>query len=212
MSVTARRLTGSAFVLALHVALLAMLIYSMRISPTVIPVSREVILRFLPRPFVPPVAKMLPHPAARAKPRNSSPLPDYSGIIWLPVSPHAPSVDTTVPGIDCANPQNLDPQQRLQCSLANTPRLPTGPDYRDHTDRTLQADRWNRERMRKNAPALLPCMSPQSVGIGLGTIICAVKGATQGYDPDEQPGYGDNADTIHVPNNGDPPPIYSPDH
>jgi hypothetical protein len=206
-----RRFVGSAFVLFLHVAVIALLLYSMRIVPVAIPNAHEIILRFLPRAVTPPPAVVkspLPH-APRSKPNSSATLPDYSGIIWLPTTPHAgPPAGS---GAACDNPQNLDPQQRLECARTRGLQLPP-PDYRDHTDRAVQADRWYRERQRKNGPPLLPCMNPVSGGISLGTIICAVKGVTQGYDPDEQPMYGDTPEDVHVPNNGDPPPIYSPDH
>jgi hypothetical protein len=34
--------------------------------------------------------------------------------------------------------------------------------------------------------------------------LCLAKGATEGFDPDNQPGYMDKPVIIHVPNNGDP--------
>ena len=77
-------------------------------------------------------------------------------------------------------------------------------DFRDHVNRSADAAHWERGRARKNNPLLLPCMNPQAAGISLGTLLCLGEGAVEGFDLDNQPGYGDTPTVTHVPNNGDP--------
>jgi hypothetical protein len=72
-------------------------------------------------------------------------------------------------------------------------------------NRSQSAALWERGRLRKNAPLLLPCMNPQGF-LPLATAACLAKGALEGsIKPDEQPSYADKPEITHLPNNGDPP-------
>jgi hypothetical protein len=107
---------------------------------------------------------------------------------------------------DC-KPEDLDkltPKQRAECVSAGVSiKPPVGPDFRDRTNRANQAGRWVRERQRKNAPALLPCMNPNGMP-SLSTLLCLGNGAINGFDPDSESAYGEQQQN-HLPNNGDAP-------
>jgi hypothetical protein len=76
-------------------------------------------------------------------------------------------------------------------------------------NRSRSAALWERGRLRKNGPLLLPCFDPHSpAGANLlGTALCLARGAITGdLKPEEQPLYADKPPEVtHLPNNGDPP-------
>ena len=79
-------------------------------------------------------------------------------------------------------------------------------DIRDGTTRARDAALWERGRLRKNAPLLLPCMDPNGAPNPLAVAACMARAALNGgFDPDHQPGYADTPTINHLPNNGDPP-------
>ena len=79
-------------------------------------------------------------------------------------------------------------------------------DFRDGVNRSRSAALWERGRLRKNGPLLLPCMNPHGAPNPLAVAACLAKNALDGgFKPDEQSGYADKPETFHLPNNGDPP-------
>ena len=202
-----RRLAGAALALVLHAALIALLL--------------RVTLSQAPLPSV--ISERLTWIALRAPPKPESqktharhvrvrattglPVPDFRGATFPP-EPNTQSLEVLHPFLfDCApeNLTNLSPEQRAQCG--GTMNRPDGSaDFADRTSRSHDAARWARGLARKNNPLLLPCSSPQGIGVSPTTLICLGKGLLNGFDLDAMPGYGDNPSVAQVPNNGDPPP------
>ncbi len=204
----ARRIAGGLAVLALHLLAILALISVTHYRLSVEQQPREIILRLL----APPTPKLeTPTPAPEAAKKKIVP---RSSVIMLPpaltrplaVPPGGATLEGLRRGLfDCAlsNQLNLTLEERAQCAAAsNGPRFdPNGTDYRDHTGRSRDAALWARDRARKNAPGLLPCMSPAGFS-PLYTLACLGKSAVEGrIDPESQPGYQDMPD--HETNEGD---------
>src|SRR5262249_18285063 len=147
-------------------------------------------------------------------------LQDYHGVT-LPQTNDENS--KAAPGLgfqlfDCRieNLSKLSEEQRAACAKSSTgPRPDDSVDFADHTNRARDATRWSREKARKNQPAPLPCASSQSIfaTLSTGTLLCLAHGAINGFDPDSAPIYGERPEETHLPNGGDPPPMYTdPDH
>ncbi len=202
-----RRLASLAIVALLHVAMIAALLTLSHQKTSLARVTPPEAILWLPPPkktTTPPPAETN-RAATAAVPQN--PFPDYRGIT-LPASP--PAAAPSLGGLHgalfgCADLDKLTPEERAHCGSAlMTPD--DAVDFRDGTGRARQAALWERGRLRKNGPLLLPCMNPQAAGIGLATLACLAKGAAEGgFKPDEQPSYADKPEAVHVPNNGDPP-------
>jgi hypothetical protein len=202
----ARKFVGAAGVVLLHVGVIAALLNAFHHPMPPIASSREHIVWFT---FAP---KRLPSKKAEtsSKPRErtiSTPFryPDYSKINLPPTQGETDLGALHGFLFDCApeNLINLTSGQRAECMTANAGRKPDDSvDYADHTNRSKNAVRWARGLMRKQQPLLLPCMPPLNPIV---TVICLTKGASQGFDLDSQPSYGDKPEDLHVPNNGDPP-------
>ena len=213
-----RKIFGAAAVVVLHVAIVTILLNATAIRRIFKAEPRETILYLqpLPKPETEPQIKRA-QPVARriapvAKPQNTT------GISLPQTKNEAPAADSR-PGYqlyDChtANLPKLTEEQRAACA-----KSAVGPkqgdddsvDFADHSDSIPGAARWAREKARKNSPALLPCMSTK--GISVPSPLCVAKGLVDGFHADEQADYSDKPDDTHVPNNGDPPPIYvDPDH
>jgi len=205
------RLVGAVLVAALHLAIVAFLLNA-TMMPRLGHAAHETILYLTP-----------PKPEATTKPAPPPPVP--TPIVRLPKAQAVP--EPQLPGVDLKslesfghalldcrpeNIANLPPEQRDRCNaLSLKPR--DDVDFADHTNRSRDAALWARGRARKNGPMLLPCMSNQGIGVGLGTLLCLGKGLTGGFKPNEQPIYGDRPEEVHVPNGGDPHPAYTdPDH
>jgi hypothetical protein len=136
-----------------------------------------------------------------------------SAPAFVPPATFTPAPDTAIPqpnGLNrqlfgCAPDQlaTATAEERAACASASLgPRYdPGATDYRDHTDRSKNAVQWARDRARKNAPLLLPCMSPQAMGVSLYTLYCLGKAAATGKFDKDDPGYGDMPD--HIANEGD---------
>ena len=203
-----RRLASLAIVALLHVAVIAALLTLSHQKTNIAgAMPRETILWFpSPRPEAATQKPAETKPsAAAATPQYR--LPDYRGIT-LPRD--APTVPPSLGGLHgslfgCADLDRLTPEERAHCGGAlMTPD--DSVDFRDHVDRSRLAALWERGRLRKNGPLLLPCMDPHAPpGISLATVACLAKGAIEGFDPDTQPSYADAPDIKHLPNNGDPP-------
>jgi hypothetical protein len=209
-----RKVAGAAIVAVLHVAI-ALLFLRAMLAPkhTAVPV-RETVLYLQPLPK--PKAEKIVPPSRKPMPKISIP---FHNVITLPQSQDENAKVLQGLGrelFDC-RPENLSTlsaEQRAQC--ANRSLKPDDSvDYADHTDRAMDAARWAREKQRKNGPALLPCASTQSIfaTLSTGTLLCLAHGAVSGFDLDNGPLYGDRPEESHLPNNGDPPPVYNdPDH
>jgi hypothetical protein len=206
--ISAHRLAGATFVLALHVAIALLLLHAIH-APRRSREGRELILTLAPLPLAPrPV--LVPH-ASPPSVRATTP------VFAIPPSATAPQyVDPKALEsfgralFDC-RPEtiaNLAPEQRAQCETRGLkPR--DAFDFADHTARSRDAALWSRDRARKRAPLLLPCASSAGVGVGLGTLACLGDGLVGGFDPRKQDSYGDaHEQEAHVPNNGDPRPAY----
>jgi len=213
-----RKMFGATAVVVLHIAIVALLLNATLVQRMFKPAPRETILLLRPlpkpqvnapaKPVVPPVRKAAPVAKLQSSPRVTVPQ----------TNAETPSADSR-PGyqrFDCraANLPKLTEEQRAECA-----KSAIGPkrgndsdvDYADHSDQIPGAERWAREKARKNSPALLPCMSNR--GITVPNPLCVAKGLVDGINPDEQADYSDKPDDTHIPNNGDPPPIYTdPDH
>ncbi len=204
---SSRRLISLGLVAALHVAIAAALLtlsHEKIVMPRAVP--SEELIWFLPPPkranaILEP--RETPPAAAVAPPRNS--LPDYRGITIPATPPTVPSLGG-LPGslFGCADLDKLSPEERAHCGSALA--VPDNSvDFHDGVNRSRQAALWERGRLRKNAPPLLPCMNPQGF-FPLATAACLAKGALEGsIKPDELPSYADKPEITHLPNNGDPP-------
>jgi hypothetical protein len=207
-----RRLVGAGVVAALHVAIIAALLalsHERIVVPRAAP-SGELIW-FLPPPPKKIVAPVKPDAAPQPRatlsaPRN--PLPDYRGIT-IPDAPPAAAAAPSLGGLHgtlfgCADLDKLSPEERVRCGSALA--VPDNAvDFHDGVNRSRSAALWERGRLRKNAPLLLPCMNPNGFS-PLATALCLAKSAATGeLKPDEQPSYADPHTVLHLPNNGDPP-------
>ncbi|MEI9995983.1 MAG: hypothetical protein WDM91_15415 [Rhizomicrobium sp.] len=204
-----RRLSGAAAVALLHAALVwALLVYSHagRDRPAAAVAEREIIFFFPPPP---------PHPArprdrdaasrsAAPTPSAATTYPDFRGIT-IPDAGGSPALGRSLFGCSPEEKADLSPEMRARCG--NGFAFDNSVDIRDGTARSRAAALWERGRERKNAPLLLPCMSPNAPpGLSIGTVICLAKGAIEGFDPNAQPSYADQpGQALHIPNNGNPP-------
>ena len=208
-----RKLAAWTIVLALHVVMVSVFLH---ISSETAPqqASREEEIIWLPPPPKKPDAPqpapdaVAPHEtAAPAMAPRQDPFPDYHGIT-IPNAPAAPSLSGLHGSLfGCADLDKLSPEERAHCGSALA--VPDNSvDIRDGTARSQQAALWERGRLRKNGPTLLPCMNTQGF-FPLATAACLAKGAVvSGFKPDEQPSYGDEpAPVQQIPNNG-----HMPDH
>jgi len=184
------------------------------------PKETILLLQPLPKPEVKPRARHLAPPAHRIVPAA---MPQNSSSATLPRANGETSKAPSGLGYqlyDChtANLPKLTAEQRAACAKAQVgPKQDEGDsvDFADHSDQIPGAARWAREKARKNGPPLLPCASTQSIfaTLSTATLACLANGAINGFDLDGRPMYGDKPEESHVPNNGDPPPMYTgPDH
>lgn len=201
-----RRLAGALAVLVLHLLIIAALLSATRWSEPRSDQSKEIILHLIAPKRLPEPVKQIPVPRPVTA-RRSAPA-------FVPPASFTPPPDTAIPQLDGLNRQLFGcapnqlaaatAQERAACASASlAPRYdPGATDYRDHTGRSKNAVQWARDRARKNAPLLLPCMSPQAMGVSLYTLYCLGKAAIEGkYDPRSEAGYGDMPD--HIANEGD---------
>jgi hypothetical protein len=199
-----RKLVGGAAVLFLHLLVIAALLSATRWSAHPAIQTKEIILHLI----APKVQPKIKAKIATRKPIARKALPAF-----VPPPAFTPPAQATAPVLNglrnqlfgCSPDQlaTTTPEERAACASASLgPRYdPGATDYRDHTDRSQSAALWTRDRARKNAPLLLPCMSPQGFS-PLYTAMCAAKTALKGkYDPEEQMGYQDLPD--QVVNEGD---------
>jgi len=203
---------GAAFVAVLHIAIAMLFLRAMLAPKRTTLLARETILHLQPLPKPEPKIEKIVPPSHKPAPEVSLP---FHNVITLPQSPDANA--KTLQGLgselfDC-RPENLSmlsAEQRAQCANRG-PKPNDAVDFADHTNRAKDAARWAREKQRKNGPPLLPCASTQSIfaTMSTATLACLANGALNGFDPDTAPMYGDRPEESHLPNNGDPPPIYT---
>lgn len=210
---SARELASAAGVALLHAIAIVALV---KATYVVIPnhtIAREIEIWFI-FPPKPEVEKKPEHPKTGERARTdiapqATTIPDYSHINLAPLYDGKSQGDLNLSLFGC-EPDHialLSPEDLAKCpsvAAASRDRDKDAVDYHDHTDRSKDREHWARGRDRKNMPTLLPCASPAGIGVSLGTLLCLAKGATEGFDPDNQPGYMDKPVIIHVPNNGDP--------
>lgn len=205
-----RRLVSLGLVAALHVAMVAALV---TLSHQKIVVQRAApseeliwILPPLPEKPVPPAPHADKRTAAPAVQPRAAALPDYHGITIPDAPPSTPSLGGLHGALfGCADLDKLSPEDRTRCGSALA--MPDNTvDFHDGVNRSRQAALWERGRLRKNAPLLLPCMNPHGAPNPLAVAACLAKSAIEGdFKPNEQPSYADKPDIMHLPNNGDPP-------
>jgi hypothetical protein len=196
-----RKLAGAAAVLILHLIAIAALLSATRWHDFHNEAAREIILHLItPKaPAKPDVQK-----ARTAKPETAhQPMPAF-----VPPSTFTPPPSSAAPSLNGLNHQlfgcapdrlaTATPEERTACASASLGPAydPGATDYRDHTNRSKNAAQWARDRARKNAPLLLPCMSPQAAGVSLYTLYCLGKAAMTGKFDKTDPGYGDVPDRI----------------
>src|SRR5690242_8567511 len=179
-----RKLAGGAAVLLLHLLVIAALLSTTRWSPQQIAGPKEIILRLI-APKTAPKHNEKKSPAAKPEIARE-PAPAF-----VPPPAFTPPAESSSPPLNGLNRQlfgctpdrlaTATPEERAACASASLgPRYdPSATDYRDHTDRAHQAARWARERARKNAPALLPCMNPAAAN-PFYTLACLGKAAMDG--------------------------------
>lgn len=199
-----RRFGGFAAVLAFHVAIVAAFLNATQWRDHHDTQIREIVLHLVMPPVQrpEPLTKNPKRAAVRRTEPNSSP-PAFFVPPSILNAPTANGLNRRF--FDCSPEQLMaaTPEQRAACASASlAPRYDPGAvDYRDHTDRSKSAALWAEDRARKNAPFLLPCMSPGGFN-PLYTAYCLSKSALQGkVDPKDQPGYEDMPE--HAVNEGD---------
>lgn len=207
-----RKFAGAAAVLVLHVVIVAVFLRATLAPRISLAPARESILILSALPKSPPKAKVK-HPARAAA--ATFHYPDYSKIVLPPLPENSAA---TAGGLheslfDCRvdTIANLTQEQRARCADASGGiKSNDSLDFADHTNRSRDAAHWARGRARKNGPLLLPCASPQSIyaTASLATLLCAGDALVNGLGPDDLPGYADQPEETHIPNGGDPPPVY----
>ena len=200
-----RKFAGAAAVLLFHILVIAAFLSVTRWNDYSAREAREIVLHL--------VVPQTPKPKEVAKPYRKIAVPRSTSGYSPPATSFVLPETMTAPAMNGQGGQLFDckadqlatatPQQRAACAAASlSPRYdPNDVDFRDHTDRSKNAMQWARDRARKNAPLLLPCMSPGMFD-PVYTAYCLGKTALQGkIDPESQPGYQDLPD--HVLNEGD---------
>ncbi|HEY7979347.1 MAG TPA: hypothetical protein VID67_14235 [Rhizomicrobium sp.] len=201
-----RKIVGGAAVLILHLLVIAALLSATRWNEHQSEQTKEIILNLIaPKPLPKPEEKK---PTPEKKVTLPKPAPAF-----VPPSTFAPQQPSMAPALNGLNRQlfgcspdqlaTATPEERAACASASLgPRYdPGATDFRDHTNRSRNAVQWTRDRAHKNAPLLLPCMSPAGIA-PLYTAYCLAKSAVTGkLDAEDQPGYQDMPD--HIANEGD---------
>jgi hypothetical protein len=200
-----RKSAGATTVLLFHILILAAFLSATRWNDYPAKERREIVL-YLVTPQTPKPKEVAKAPRKIAGPRGTFSYSPPATSFVLPETMTAPAMNgQSGQFFDCKADQlaTATQQQRTACAAASlSPRYdPNDVDFRDHTDRSKNAVQWARDRARKNAPLLLPCMSPGMFD-PVYTAYCLGKTALQGkIDPESQPGYQDLPD--HVVNEGD---------
>lgn len=216
---TGKGLSGAVVVALLHVLVIAALVKATYVTIPHHPAAREIEIWFIFPPMPTPKTEPEPQNEKAKSSKQITPettvIPDYSHIALPPSwgEKNANALNQSLFGCEPDRIALLSPEDRAKCpavAAASRNRDKDAVDYHDHTDRSKDREHWARGRDRKNLPLLLPCASPNGIGVSIGTLLCLAKGATEGFDPDNQPGYMDKPVIIRVPNNGDPSNVYEP--
>jgi len=211
-----RRIASAGAVLVLHLVMLGLWLDTAdTVHPKKAPLETILYLS-PPKPEIKPAAPAVPQPKVRA--------PILPGRSAITVPAMKDNDAKALQGLgralfDCRveNLSRLTPEQQAGCASASSGmKKDDSVDFADHTNRVRDAALWARQKARKNGPPLLPCASTQSIfaTLNTATLACLANGAINGMDLDARPMYGDKPqEEGHVPNNGDPPPMYTaPDH
>ena len=205
-----RRVASALLVVLFHVlVLLALLRASIRQAENPAP-AREVVLRFV-QPNTPTIGKPVVPP------------PSFRLIGPPPLVAPAPGEATAPPGTnstgslkglyfylyECTpeNFANLTEAEKARCAQASLSPVPNDTrSLLNQPSRAKDAPHWERALARKKNPALLPCASPQGLGVSLQTLSCLGKAAAHGDfgDLDDAPGYGDAPSAVREPKTGVP--------
>ncbi|HEY4124177.1 MAG TPA: hypothetical protein VGM36_06150 [Rhizomicrobium sp.] len=201
-----RKLVGGAVVLILHLLVIAALLAATRWNGHQSEQTKEIILNLIAPKPLPKAEEKKPAPDKKTA------LPKHAPA-FVPPATFIPPVNNSVPQLNGLNRQlfgcspdqmaTATAEERAACASASLgPQFDSGAtDYRDHTDRSKNRVQWARDRARKNAPLLLPCMSPQAMGVSIYTLYCLGKAAVTGKFDKDDPGYQDMPD--HIANEGD---------
>ena len=201
-----RRLVGGGAVLLLHLLVILALLSTTRWTVHQIAEPKEIVLNLI-------TPKAQPKPEEKKAPQKSLPPFRQPAPAFVPPPAFAPPAPSIAPALNGLKRQlfgctpdalaTATPEERAACASASLgPRFdPGATDFRDHTDRSKSAAQWARDRARKNAPMLLPCMSPDGFS-PLYTAYCLAKTAVTGkLEGESQKGYQDVPD--HIANEGD---------
>lgn len=202
-----RKVASGVAVLLLHLLVIAALLSATRWNEHPGEPVREIILHLI-------APKPLPKPGAvKPAPQKKIAIPKAAPT-FVPSPAFTPPASNFVPQLNGLNRQlfgctpdalaTATAEERAACASASLgPRYdPGATDFRDHTDRSKSAAQWTRDRARKNAPLLLPCMSPAAAFSPLYTAYCLAKTAVTGkMEGEDQFGYQDMPD--HIANEGD---------
>jgi hypothetical protein len=198
-----RKLVGGAAVLILHLAVVAALLSATRWTTPSLIEPKEIILHLItPRTAQKPAEKKLPaaKPKAMREPAPAFvPPPAFTPPPAASAAPALNGINRQLFGCTPDALASATPEQRAACASASLgPRYdPGATDFRDHTDRSKNAAQWVRDRARKNAPLLLPCMSPDGWS-PLYTAYCLAKTAVTGkLEGEGQRGYQDKPSEGH---------------
>ncbi|MGN6517035.1 MAG: hypothetical protein ACTHLR_14480 [Rhizomicrobium sp.] len=201
-----RKLVGGVAVLLLHLLVVAALLSATQLTVHPVTETREIILHLV-APEAPPQRNEKKVPAAKPTAiREPAPVFVPPPAFTPPATSRAPALNGLNRQLFGCSPDQLasaTAEERAACASASLgPRYdPGATDYRDHTGRSKSAAQWARDRARKNAPMLLPCMSPAGFS-PLYTAYCLAKTAVTGkLEGESQMGYQDIPD--HIANEGD---------
>ncbi len=205
-----RRPGAALFVILLHVLVIALVVRA-SIRPAQEQVAAKEIMLQLAQPAR--LQHPLPAPTLRlVAPTATAPQP----VVTPPPAALSPSLQGLHQFLFNCAPENLGmltQEQRAHCAMqASAPNADETNSVRNLPSHAHDPARWQRALARKQNPVLLPCMSSAGIGVSPLTLACIGKGAIEGFgDLDRTSGYGDPPPVaVHVPNNGDPVPPYSP--
>ena len=213
-----RRVASALLVVLFHGLVIFALLHTVIRTTEKAQPTREIVLRFLPPPSAPHAAKVPPPPAPFRLIAPVVPVPSARGPAAAPppVTNETGSLRSLYLYLYECTPENfshLSEAEKAKCAQASLTPVPDDTrSLRNLPSRAKDAPRWERALARKKNPALLPCASPQGIGISLATVACLGKAAAKGSfgDLDQAPGYGDTPSTVRDPPTGVPPMSRAP--
>lgn len=211
-----RKLVGGVAVLILHLLVITALLSTTRWNSYQSIAPKEIILNLIAPKAAPKTQEKKALPEKPKPAREAAPAFVPPSTFTPPAIPSAPALNGLNRQLFGCSPDQLasaTAEERAACASASLGSRydPGATDYRDHTGRSKNAVQWAQDRARKNAPLLLPCMSPAGFS-PLYTAACLAKSAVTGkLDAESQPSYADKPQQGHpvlAPDAGQPfPPI-----